>query len=310
MPALAPHYDKVVFYLIGIHRDTGGRVPIGTGVLVCRQSDSRHALHIYGVSAHHAIKDSVAIRLNNQLGHFVDIDIDAGEWTFMPNWDDLAAVDLTRYLLPSNFDFAVVDDSEILAESFAPAIRVGEDGFMLGLFVPQPGETRNVPAARFGCVSILASTNNPVEQGNKIKRPSYVFEMHSRPGYSGSPVFVYRTPAHLLGWLDKNGNAGAINGPGTFLRLLGIHSGQFRDSVEVELNGNYIVTQESGEPDTALVPSSMTVIVPAYRIKELLDLPNFINARAVRESGASRHPMQAESVDLDHDPTAKVVPPT
>ena len=64
------------------------------------------------------------------------------------------------------------------------------------------------------------------------------------------------------------------------------------------MKGTHLVAEQSDEPNSALVPSSMTVVIPAYRIKEILNVPKFGKSRAARESGAAPNLFQAESVDL------------
>jgi hypothetical protein len=72
-------------------------------------------------------------------------------------------------------------------------LEIGEDGFMLGLFADVPGKTRNLIAARFR--NAFSYDDTPVKQPNANLRPAHIFDTRSRPGFSGSPVFIYRTPA-------------------------------------------------------------------------------------------------------------------
>src|ERR1700693_3020590 len=71
------------------------------------------------------------------------------------------------------------------------ALGVGSDTFMVGRFIDHDGGETNRPAARFGHISVLPA---PIIQPNDVTADSFCIDMHSRPGYSGSPVFVYRTP--------------------------------------------------------------------------------------------------------------------
>lgn len=285
MPAIGPEFPKAVFYLVGVDPATGNSVPIGTGLIVSRPAQAnRWQQHYYGVTAYHVAIDSVGIKINTKDGRSRIVDIDGSQWTFKPGWDDLAAIDLTDLITFETDDFNVIDQVTFLDQNFVRAtLRQGEDGFMMGLFIPHPGEIRNSPAPRFGCLSILASDNDLIEQGNGVSRPSFVFEMHSRPGHSGSPVFVYRTPAHVLGRIDQ-GNGLPWSQPEIFVKLLGIHSGQFREPVGLRRAEAY-GPQPIREGDQMLVPSSMTVVVPAFRIKELLELETFSAQRQIRESG-------------------------
>jgi hypothetical protein len=117
--------------------------------------------------------------------------------------------------------------------------------------------------------------------------------MHSRPGFSGSPVFVYRTPdsdlrdieygfrdphrkftlnlPNIEGQLRRAGGRGDetfevienIDSNSKFLRLLGIHVAQFQDEVEItkvgeaKLSGRGSVVRKQSEkrPDPVLKDS-------------------------------------------------------
>ena len=70
-------------------------------------------------------------------------------------------------------------------------IGPGDDAFMVGRFVSHQGLNKSVPAVRFGNISMDPA---PIKQVNGELADSYCIDMRSRPGYSGSPVFVYRTP--------------------------------------------------------------------------------------------------------------------
>jgi hypothetical protein len=84
--------------------------------------------------------------------------------------------------------------------------------------------------------------------------------------------------------------------------LLGIHCGQFWDTVEVRTARRK--TEASGDPikegDKLLIQSGMTIVIPAWRIKQLLDLEVFEVARKKRdaelEERALRRP-RPESAD-------------
>jgi hypothetical protein len=165
-------------------------------------------------------------------------------------------------------------------------LSLGEDGFMLGLFTGQPGLYFNLPSARFGNLSQLANFAHPIEQGHGITRPSHIFDMHSRPGFSGSPVFIFRTPLSDLTNIQEDGTYVLDLGDFTstkhdaFVKLLGIHSGQFIENAETK-------KAEAGRPitegDKLRLQSSMTIIVPAWAINELLDVPALKEQREMRE---------------------------
>jgi hypothetical protein len=114
----------------------------------------------------------------------VDIfEFDPSEWTFIPNTDDVALSPAIPLDVMGHTMFSVVFTGTFnTMRKRSHSIGVG-------------GGERNQPAARFGNISVMPT---PILQPNNVKRPTYLVDMHSRTGYSGSPVFVYRTPGNNL----------------------------------------------------------------------------------------------------------------
>jgi hypothetical protein len=158
-------------------------------------------------------------------------------------------------------------------------------------------------AARFGNVSLLADNAEPVEHsatdGPTYKTPCHIFDIHSRPGFSGSPVFVYRTPDSDLRSLDmKTGKRrfifpalekGRVMGTRSqqvdvvevdldnnrFLKLLGIHVSQFHDSIDIKKVSKKKPAKEADDGiirhgSTIRSPGSMTIVVPVWQITKLI----------------------------------------
>jgi len=193
-------------------------------------------------------------------------------------------------------------------------LDVGDDGFMLGLFSGQTGKTKNLVAARFGNISLLADEAEPIRQGNGICSPCHVFDMHSRPGFSGSPVFIYRTPDGDLRDLERRthgfrvppNNLRLKRSPdgeeielidttdenNRFLRLLGIHVGQFHEAVKIhKVVPKRKLRKESDntlrDGDEIRFPGSMTIIVPAWQIAKLLNEDDkLMQQRGTRDAAA------------------------
>jgi hypothetical protein len=180
---------------------------------------------------------------------------------------------------------------------------IGEDGFMLGLFADQPGQNRNLVAYRSGNVTLLASDDDPIRQPKGRYRPSHLFDIRSRPGFSGSPVFVYRTSSGNLRFVTAKGSDplgrwhlteklrkddADDNEIDTFVMLLGIHAGQYHDLVSVR-------KAEHGEAVEILVgdelqmPNSVAIVVPVWDIIALLKCPRLEERRKAREAKAANY---------------------
>jgi hypothetical protein len=312
MPRLRQDIGSAVFYLYGIDPKTGSRRgPLGSGFVVARPSTKfPNFRHYYGVSNWHLTHDIGAsiIRINTDKGSRF-IDKSPEDWHFEPNGDDLSIIDLTDEA-QSNDQVAHYVDVGFADRSFLKRfeVSVGEDAFMTGLFAANHGGERNAPVARFGNVSLLASDDILIEQPNGIARPSHLVDMRSRTGFSGSPVAIYRVPGLDLSDIPPVPRPLPLpNDPRAipkFIALFGVHCGQFYDPVKVsksppkrhEREGDAIV-----EGDRLYIQSGMTIVVPAWRITELMNLDAFEVARKNRENRSAEAAMsrpQPEALEV------------
>ena len=133
-------------------------------------------------------------------------------------------------------------------------------------------------------------------------------DTRSRTGVSGSPVFVYRTGGGdltgiLYGWKRKTENVDSViwgSEPfDTFWGLLGIHCGQFWDSIEVrKAKTKERVGDPIAEGDELEIQSGMTIVIPAWRIKEFLDSDEFEMARQKRDNSNLKKAQERRSVSM------------
>ena len=225
VPKIPPgNLSSVVFLYKSVEDARAGTNIGGSGFLIGVNSVIPGKGWLYVVTNWHvACRLGASIIRVNTLDGGIDImEFDPAEWSFLPEYD-IAVIQV-------NFDFSVhqvktVPESAMLQETMwkRNEIGPGDDVFMMGRFVDFDGRAQNVPAVRFGNISM-----NPVPllQTNGRYANSFVVDMHSRTGFSGSAVFVYRTPGY-----DLSDNLAAkkvlLSGTNLFL-LLGIHWGQFR----------------------------------------------------------------------------------
>ena len=202
----------------------------GSGFLVGVETTNKVGTHLYVVSNWHAaIRDgNSVVRLNKVDGGIGVVELDSSEWTFIPNAGDVAIAPVTLDKTSHRFEW--IDASLALTETdwTSGLVGVGEDVFMLGRFVDHDGGQTNAPAMRFGNISIPPSHI----QGRANSDASvmyYCLDMHSRTGFSGSPVFVYRTPGAQL--VDDATDQNYLPLGPAVLRLLGIHCGQFPENM-------------------------------------------------------------------------------
>ena len=137
-------------------------------------------------------------------------------------------------------------------------VGLGDDVVMVGRFVDLEIGPLNNPTARFGNIS-ASLVRIPQSGPSPGSRESYCLDMHSRTGYSGSPVFVYRTPGTDL---VRHLELGRPELKSAMLALLGVHFGQFTELWKIRGQAGRVVEGASG----------MTGVIPAWRIRDLLTL--------------------------------------
>ncbi|WP_140981299.1 hypothetical protein [Bradyrhizobium guangdongense] len=142
-------------------------------------------------------------------------------------------------------------------------IGIGDEVFMIGRFMNHDGLLTNVPSVRFGHLSMGVLG---IQHSAGHQQPSFAVEMLSRPGYSGSPVYVYRVPHDLETGNIIIGNSRA--------RLLGINWGFITEKAEVREEIAVTAGMVEDEPPNAVkyvrVNTGMNGVVPAWHLAKLL----------------------------------------
>lgn len=280
MPRISQAILDSIFYLYpSVDAAENGEHYGGTGFLVAYlpERSFNRSPPVYGVTNWHIVKHSPVIRLNASDGQRKVIDLDPSDWDWIADGDDIAAVLLPRGLHLEEF----IKHQPIASSMFTThqvvrdtGIGVGDDVFMVGRFIEHDGGVTNQPAARFGNISVMPT---PILQPNNRKRDCYIIDMHSRTGYSGSPVFVYRTFGQDLAGADFDRllRSPTVNTVRDAVRphrsLLGIHCAQFPEQWPIE---DHQIYNHVRDPRPHVVGmSGMTIVVPAWRITELLESP-------------------------------------
>lgn len=266
MPRLEDRILDCAFYLYrDLQSAKDGSEVGGTGFVIARTFDSPAlggAGVLYLVSNKHVVHAhacSVA-RLNKKDGGVDFFELEPQDWIAHP-YHDVAAV-MSRKIDPNVHQCTWARASDMLDRStmVESDIGIGDDVFMIGRFIGHDGKTRNRPSARFGNISIgVSDMMNPA---TGLPEESFGVEMRSKPGFSGSPVFVYD---FLSRRAFEEGKPRRQYG---FLRLLGIEWGIISESMPV-LN-KWGVQQDN---QYIVAPSGMNGVVPAWWLKDLLDMP-------------------------------------
>ncbi len=138
-------------------------------------------------------------------------------------------------------------------------VGVGDDVVMLGRFVGHDGRERNLPIARFGNIAMMPG--EPVEDARGLRVDAFLAEMHSLPGFSGSPVLLHIGPG------SDRGNGTMMPFHSLTLALLGIDTGHKQANEKVyegdsdeTVNESWRVRQNTG----------IAIVSPVWRIDEVL----------------------------------------
>lgn len=333
MPKIRSNIPLTTFYLFRENPKTGEiEGPFGTGFFVLRASQRAGATHLYAVTNWHVAVDAGAsiIRINTAGGQNSRyLKFGPEEWTYPSNGDDLAAIDVTAQIdLIKDHVLGLYEDmfvTEEIIETFS--IGLGEDTFMCGLFASHHGGNRNIPVIRFGSLSMFADSDTPVELETGTRMPCHLVDTRSRSGFSGSPVFIYRAGGNAdltnlpYGWIrgwpptfehHTDTTRESSGGPQLFWGLLGIHCGQFWDTVEVR---KAQAGEKLGDPvkegDKLRIQSGMTIVVPAWRISKLLDMEDFKATRRKRDDeslSAAENCPRPEAADAPSPPATDADP--
>jgi hypothetical protein len=174
-----------------------GFLAVVDGITAGEISSQSLPLHYYAVSNRHVAKSNPVVRLNNHNGTTDVIPLSYDDWVWTDD-QDVAVVPLSynpahKYLFVSVVSLFLTKDIARQAD-----VGIGDEVFMIGRLVNHSGKQQNSPSLRWGHISMMPFepvyhlSNSPQEQ------ESFLVEVHSVSGYSGSPVFVRPFSTHKL----------------------------------------------------------------------------------------------------------------
>jgi hypothetical protein len=273
--------------------------------------DTRHIPpHIYAVTNYHvAVRGGASvIRINCHDEPPAIFALDPSDWKFVPNGDDIAVTRLTLNPFRHRFNVLTLDYFVRPDQVQNRYIRAGEDVFMVGRFMDHDGGEVNMPAVRFGHVSVMPTPIDIPEIGRP--RDYYCVDVHSRSGFSGSPVFAYKTIGSdltgedLRNLMERTVNAAKgerIAPPRPYLGLLGIHCAQFPEPLPIER------VENATSKEYVVGLSGMTLVAPSWAIIEAMNLPELQKERdaldAAATEEANRNRGRSPSLELPNGST-------
>jgi hypothetical protein len=255
--------------------------------------------HLYAITNEHVVSEnaicpSPVIRLNTHTGKHDVYPLDCDGWIPDPGGSDLA-VHYFGLVESGSFRYQSISTEKFISESDVRYSRIGpgDDVFMVGRFFLHEGTQRNTPSLRFGNISMMPF--EPVKHPSLRDQESFLVEMRSMSGYSGSPVFLYHpyrapTPKVDRGILRHTGSVlikqGAPEKTSLWnVKLLGIDWGHIPFQAPV-LRKSVNNDGSVGYSETDLVAedhSSQSGVVPAWILYDLLHSEGFKEMRKAAE---------------------------
>jgi hypothetical protein len=172
----------------------------GSGVLVGIWSQANPSrVHLYAVTNHHIANSFPVVRLVNKAGDPYVLPGTQSDWDPPhPDGDDIAIRPLGAlpgheyWFIP---DGLLLSEADLNPEEFPDQISPGDDCVMVGRHINRELRQFDRPVVRFGNLAMLPELIYQDERA--FDQESFLVDMRSHSGFSGSPVFVYYED---LGW--------------------------------------------------------------------------------------------------------------
>lgn len=245
----------------------------GNGFFVSMSlANDPNRMFVYLITAKHVIVEAtracidgkIWLRINTKNG-FEYVASEETSWQTHPEDYSIDAAVLSWAPDSAYFDYLTIPISLIINEEVISkeGIGLGDEVFLIGLFVNHHGRKKNIPIARFG--NIAAMPEEPIATRWFGDMEAYLIEARSIGGLSGSPVFVY------LPGVRVRGNGLGMGGRAFY--WLGLMHGHWdlpvlKEDMVVEDN----ISKEA-------VNMGIGIVVPASKILEIINSSFFMKLR-------------------------------
>jgi hypothetical protein len=202
------------------------------------------------------------------IGH-PDDSVDICAYPFsLRKWDREEDLEVGRFKLESP------DTIERVSKHYG--LDLGAEVFIIGAFVGQIGQRKNIPIVR--TANIAAMPDEPISPYSK-RRPAYLVETRSLGGVSGSPMFLHTESGRLHGgarpgW--RTSGSDVITMPYVLIgMIIAHHTGNYRsDFGTVDPEDKDVIPGQDADFNAGI-----SVAVPVNQIIETLDQPSLQLAR-------------------------------
>lgn len=261
---IAPDARKNIFF-VGFNSNDGQKWD-GTGFLTGTPAvDPGQAFH-YLVTAKHVIEQiargaadgKVLIRINMIDGTAETFETHLDQWKFHPEDSSVDAA-VAPVALGNRIDLKALPLALMRHNNLPSWIEPGTDIFFPGMFYRHVGATQNQALVRTGSVAAFPKERIFIEHGGSME--AYLVEARSIGGSSGSPVFAQReTPTGRFS-LDFE------------VYWIGLLLGHYKSPARTR-------REEAGDLfEEAWINMGIAIVVPAKKILEIIDGPDFRPAR-------------------------------
>jgi len=189
-----PYIDRYLLgssiFLYGTESDASeGANWGGSGVLVGVPSQANPSrAHLYAVTNDHVADGCPVARLVKRNGDPYVLPGTQSDWEPHPDGDDIAIRPLGDVAAG---DYWYIGDHLLLtqADVSPQGIGPGDDCVMVGRYINQEHRQFDRPAVRFGNLAMLPES--VYQDKRSFDQESFLVDMRSHAGFSGSPVFVF-----------------------------------------------------------------------------------------------------------------------
>jgi hypothetical protein len=232
---------------------------------------------VYLVTAKHVIEgirslgaDTVQLRINLKDGNSGWAPVPIANWLFHPS-EPGVDVAVLPFTLKPEWDHLLLPEKIFLTKEMATknGLGIGDEVFITGLFKHHKGQTRNIPICRVGNLAALDEEMIVTNKYGPIA--GYLIEARSIGGISGSPVFVHFGS-------NRTVNGVTTLGVGSRYAFLGLIHGHF------DVGSGAVDIAADSTSMTAQINTGIAIVIPHYKIKEVLDQPALVEMRTRLEA--------------------------
>jgi hypothetical protein len=230
--------------------------------------------------------------MNTRDDAFEILPLDPDAWIHHET-DDLAVARIGAAL--EHHRFSAVHPMHFVKKDRPAWFTEGTDALMVGRFVSHAGRQQNLPTLRFGNIAQLPW--EPIKVEGRVSQESFLVEVHSLSGYSGSPVFAYHPrPSIETPMTDVRRRVPHFRE--AELRFLGVDWGHIMDCAPVLEKDKK--TGRSVETDRWVkLNTGMAAVVPAWRLAELIEQEEVMEIRRQDEKEWLETQGSEEPAELD-----------